>query len=149
MARAFASWRLGRRKAIAEAHDEESREWLAQLREAMAERERELAAREKQAAEDRKNPPDPRAESVLAAVLADHELWDAVHVRLRPDGNGAYVANQHLLEPREIGVAVGLFFGCSPSTARSRSPGGRRPPAGHAATRRSFRPRVSVTRSSN
>jgi hypothetical protein len=39
----------------------------------------------------RTNPPDPGATTILAAVLADDSLWDAVQVRMRPISKGHFV----------------------------------------------------------
>ena len=97
--------RMVRRKSIEDAQTDESRAFHRRLHEALAAEAKERDARRKlaDARERRTNRPDPRATTILAAVLADDSLWDAVQIRLRPDGNGHFV-NEHLLEPREIGV---------------------------------------------
>jgi len=56
-------------------------------------------------ADRHRHPADPRAESLLAAVLADDSLFEALEVKLREDGRGGYTST-HDITPLEIGVLV-------------------------------------------
>ena len=75
-----------RRKAIQEAHDEESNGFIRRLHESLAERQKQRDAQRRlaEAKERRASPPNPRAASVAAAVLANSDLlFDGLLLRQR------------------------------------------------------------------
>jgi hypothetical protein len=105
------------RKAISEGQTPEDDAFHAKLREEIAARDRERQARKKvaQLAEKRRQPPDPRARSVAAALFSDPWLASAVEKRLRDnvivieDGKERHVLSGEfmrvrILEPEDIVV---------------------------------------------
>jgi hypothetical protein len=87
--------------------DPESHAFHRQLAESLAVRERERAeARERERQADlRENPPDPRAASIVGAVLADEIVLTSVEHRLRPiAGEEDSYATEALLTVADVGV---------------------------------------------
>jgi len=83
VAERIADW--ARRAAARESHAPADDEFIRGLHRGLMKEEIKRETRRKVDAisELRKNPPEPRAASIAAAVLSDPELWDLLHQRLR------------------------------------------------------------------
>ena len=104
-------------RMIAKAHEGEPQEFLDGLHASMREQQKQRDAKREIAkiSERRKHPPDPRASSVLAAVMSSRFLADALERRLRDDilvveegrerrvPKGAFV-NARVLDAKDVAV---------------------------------------------
>lgn len=99
--------RAALRKTIAEAQTPEDTSFLRTLHESMLERERERdQARARADAEDlAAHPGDPRADSVIGAVMADPILLDACEHKLRPiEGTEGEFSTEAVLDASDLGA---------------------------------------------
>lgn len=131
--------RSGRRMAARAGHVGEQQEFLDQLHRSLAEQAQEREARKqvRQLAERLEHPPDPRAESITAAVLADGFLFDGLR-RIRREatminefgGRETLVSNEPVYELEDLSVAQCVFKlleETNPVAIRQAGAGGRWP----------------------